>query len=252
MTPQVSRRTVSLRIVSLEPRLAGAVFGVLVGLCGPQTALAFSGSTDFDRAPVVPGDGRSGGGGGRHFTGAPGDGYPCAVCHLGSNRISWNLNGLPEQYTPGETYEVELTWMSSASDAQIGIQLEIADDVGTGAGELALMEAMDDEICENTRRAASIVPLEDRQIVAVDACSGPRAVRISWTAPATERATLYFGMVSRGEPFGDPSGDLTTNQRLPMVAAGAPPTSIDASVDCHAGGAPAAWPFLLILLGRRR
>ena len=81
---------------------------ILCALAGP--AAAFSDPALFS-APV-----REGGGGGRQFTGAPGDGHSCSVCHTGGETPIVDLSGLPQRYVPGTRYQVTLRWDDTHGD----------------------------------------------------------------------------------------------------------------------------------------
>ena len=79
-------------------------------------AHAFSSSSRF-AAPVSGLEtGAWGGGGGRWFTGSPGDGYACAVCH-GDREGPFTVEGIPEVFEPGMEYVFEIAWPEDENGA---------------------------------------------------------------------------------------------------------------------------------------
>src|SRR5688572_24571239 len=64
-----------------------------------------------------------GGGGGRFFTASYFDGYGCNVCHSGGSAPKLQVNGLPTNYQPGVTYDVEVSWDQPASRVALHLEL---------------------------------------------------------------------------------------------------------------------------------
>jgi hypothetical protein len=164
----------------------------------------------------------SGGGGGRFFSGAPADGYTCAVCHRGGGSFAPTVGGLaPDGYRPGETYTLSIEFPSAIRN--VGAILEIADGTGRGAGSLELvpdgeLEAADE--CRIGGNAMERVPAPDRLVARAEVC-GARRARVRWTAPATPVASLrLFASLVAADDSGDPSGDATAQIAQPLRALG--------------------------------
>jgi hypothetical protein len=74
-------------------------------------------------------DAVNGGGGGRLFTGAPGDGYDCSVCHRGGAPLALTVEGIPsEGWEPGRTYVLAIPFPEGARN--VGAVIEVADERG--------------------------------------------------------------------------------------------------------------------------
>lgn len=206
---------------------------VLIVLLLPASALAYSNPADFDRAVTI------GGGGGRHFTGAPGDGYRCAVCHVSAGEASLDIEGLPDEFIPGESYEIYVSW----EGPRTGIAFELALREGGAAGTVELIEP---GICVDMTEGARAQTIGDRTVVVVDAC-GAQTLGLRWTAPDAPQAWLYYGLVE-GDVSGDPLGDRTFSDVVPLRADGAPTPSVEVGAACAAGGARSGWALFLPLL----
>jgi hypothetical protein len=79
----------------------------------------------------------AGGGGGRWFTGSPADGYGCAVCHIGPAAQGVVVQGLPERYQPGVTYDIYIAWPTTERIAGL---VELTDAQGHGAGTVGITD----------------------------------------------------------------------------------------------------------------
>ena len=203
----------------------------------PASALAYSNPADFDRQVQI------GGGGGRHFTGAPGDGYRCSVCHVDAGEASLEIEGLPDEFVPGNTYEIFVSW----EGPRTGIAFELALREGGAAGTVELIEP---GICVDMTEGARVQTIGDRAVVVVDAC-GAQTLGLRWTAPDAREAWLYYGLVE-GDVSGDPRGDRTFSDVVPLRADGAPTPSVEVGATCAAGGPGGAWLAGLLILGWRR
>lgn len=229
--------------------------GVALALAEPGVAHAYLDGTRF-AAPAL-----EGGAGGRYFTGAPEDGYSCAVCHRGGGSAPLALEGVPALWDPGTTYELTLALPDSVRTA--GANLEIADDAGRGQGTLEVIpdaELGDAERCRDGRPATTPVLIEGRLIARVEPC-GARRARVRWTAPPMPRTDVrFFASAVTGNDSADPSGDGTSAFVVPFRARGAPdPSGAMLSQRCsidHATrrrpGTPLALLALAALLARRR
>jgi hypothetical protein len=161
---------------------------VLVAQLTAAPAQAFSSEVSFGLPPDQAG------GGGRYFTGSPGDGYTCAVCHAGGDKPHVQVRGLPlDGYRPNTAYEITLDWADTLND--IALTLEVTDGTGIGAGTLHTppeSELSELERCEGTPLGAGIVmPLLNRTVIAMPACKA-RQLRFLWTAPPMDRGALRF------------------------------------------------------------
>jgi len=219
---------------------------------GVPTAQAYVSASRFDDPAV------DGGGGGRHFTGSPSDGYTCAVCHTGGERPEVGVIGLPSDgYVPGTTYDLEVTLPTAAVSA---MALELTDAMGRRAGAVALPpEPALDERCEGgageVAGHAMTLP-DDRQIIAMDAC-GASALRATWSAPPESVGPVWFtAIVVMGDASADPTGDGVRELSVLMPIRGGSAEAAQVGSACSAGGAPGAhwgaWTLLILLLLRRR
>ena len=150
-----------------------------------------------------------GGGGGRFFTGSPGDGYTCAVCHDGNPEGGPPpIVGVPDGvYTPGQQYALELQLDPGAD--KVAAVFEITDIEGNGAGLLQVVGADALTPCigadEPPVRVAS-APRE-RSVAVADACDVP-AINLTWTAPAGDAPSVWLNaVVVTGNGSADVAGD---------------------------------------------
>jgi hypothetical protein len=168
----------------------------------PSAAHAFSDALLFAEAS------ETGGGGGRFFTGSQLDGYTCAVCHSGGAEPSVQVRGLPEQFTPGERYEVEVVWPDPK--VPLALNLELLDPAGSNM-KVALPAAEDigpEGRCDGKSDgdvAAYLVKQEGRRIVGVSDC-GASSLRFRFTAPESSHVWLSAAVV-QGDGSESPDGD---------------------------------------------
>lgn len=236
------------------------LLAILVACCAlaaPSPVRAYLDGARFE-APAL-----EGGGGGRFFSGAPADGYGCAVCHSGGTAPVISVAGLPaEGWSPGVTYDLTVAFPEGTRSG--GAVVEIADGSGSGVGTLeaipdAELEAADR--CRTGTGATSIVPLADRALARTEVCGAARA-RVRWTAPTSPVTGLrVFASMVVANDSGDPTGDGATTTATPLRARGAP--ELEAG---HLGQRcsiargdppgdrflPAAWLIVVLALARRR
>lgn len=230
-------------------RRAVLYVGCLVSCClTPRAVHAFSEPLLYSEDPM------SGGGGGRFFTGSPLDAYSCAVCHQGAEPPTVRLTGFPTSFVPGKAYDISLTWTHPA--APHALNLEIVDEEGRAAGELALpapesLTADDrctfteDELLKDTP-ASYLVASETRRIVGVRAC-GARSLRFVFTAPRTSKVALTAAVV-RADESEDVSGDGVLELRQIAYRSGEPVPSAGCAVGTS-NRAVGPWSVVWALLG---
>lgn len=165
-----------------------------------------------------------GGAGGRFFTGAPGDGYGCVVCHGGGGTAAVTIEGLPEGgWAPGERYDLSVVFPEGSRSA--GAVLEIADENGDPVGDLDLVpdaELEDADRCRDDTAAVVLAPLSGRAVARAEVC-GARRLRARWTAPAAPATGVrLFASAVLGDDSGDPTGDPAITLTRPLRARGAP------------------------------
>ena len=190
--------------------------------CPLSTARAFSDPFSFNLTPIVAG------GGGRYFTGAPGDGYTCKSCHSGGPSPRASVLGLPlSGYRPGSRYEISVRWPAELT--KISLAVELTDEDGKAAGSVRLPpedEVQPDELCEPVEELVVAAQLNDltagRQIIHVPDC-GAKSVRFLWTAPESDVGPVWFAgsmVLSDGEsdPFHDGVTDFGRVIDSPAVA----------------------------------
>ncbi len=194
-----------------------------------------------------------GGAGGRLFTGAPRDGYGCAVCHAGGATPDVRLEGLPEDgWDPGQTYELSLVFPMGARST--GAVLEVADARGDGVGELVLVpdaELEDADRCRDMGAAVTLAPITGRLVARADVCGASRA-RVRWTAPAApvSDVRLFFSAVV-ADDSGDPSGDAAITDARTLRARGAPDLEggrLGQRCSASVGESPVPWGVMLFLV----
>jgi hypothetical protein len=198
----------------------------------------------------------SGGSGGRTFSGAPADGYTCAVCHQGGGTFDPDVLGVPDDgYRPGETYELSIALPSTARN--VGAILEVADEEGRGVGTLAPVPDADLEpadACRTGEPAVVRVAAPGRQLARLEVC-GARRARVRWTAPASPVASVrLFASLVVSDDSGDPSGDTTAHIAQPLRGLGGAEleggrlSASCAAAPTRAGGGAAAAALALVLL----
>ncbi len=208
----------------------------------PTTARAYLDAARFT-APVL-----EGGAGGRFFTGAPDDGYGCAVCHDGG-AAEVVVEGLPEGgFEPGADYDLALIFPDDARSA--GAVIEVADERGEAVGALALVpesELEDGDRCRDDTPAVALVPAEDRLVARAEVC-GARRARVRWTAPDEPVSGVrLFASAVLGDDSGDPTGDPTVTLVRPLRARSAPPLEAGRlGARCSAAAARTEAPALLL------
>jgi MYXO-CTERM domain-containing protein len=187
------------------------LFVCLCALLCTSEARAFSDPFSFSITPIVAG------GGGRFFTGAPGDGYTCKSCHSGGTSPKVNVLGLPVSgYKPGTRYEISIRWPEPFT--KVSLALELTDAQGKAAGSLRvppLEETQEDEFCEPASEQVPAATLNDltegKQVINMPDC-GAKSLRFLWTAPATDVGQVWFAgsmVLSDGES--DPYHDGVTD-----------------------------------------
>lgn len=226
---------------------------MVMGLA-PARAHAYIDATRFE-APAV-----EGGAGGRFFTGAPGDGYGCSVCHRGAAPPSLTIAGIPgEGWDPGAIYELTIALPEGVRSSAAAI--EIADELGNGVGALAVIpeaELTDADRCRDGTTATAPVSIPGRLVARAQVC-GAEQVRVRWTAPPSARTGLrvHAAMVA-GNDSGDPSGDGASVVAMALQARGAPEVEgARLSARCSIGRArdrslPAALVLALLVITARR
>jgi len=194
------------------PRLAIAC---LVWLGGVSSAFAYSTPALYTSDPW-----RTGGAGGRSFTGSPADGYTCNACHLGETRQRALRGGPVGGYEPGATYDLEIAWPGE----QVGLTVEATDLQGIALGRLVsppldLLE--EDELCLGGAPAAEVLELVDgRTPLGVSECGATR-LRLQWTAPTEPvEGSIFLSMVL-ADGDGTPAGDATSVIEVPLTPRGA-------------------------------
>ncbi|MBX3275730.1 MAG: hypothetical protein KF729_36050 [Sandaracinaceae bacterium] len=240
----------------LAPLLALAVLA-------PSPALAFSEFEAFGRPifppPPEPPDEPDppGGGGGRYFTGAPADGFTCAVCHFGGaapRGVELTIQPDPtvDGYRPRTEYRIEL---ALPLDGLSAANVEVADFSGRAAGTLAAVpvgsQTAADRCVVGDAIASHEIEHEGRRIVGLDACGAIR-LRTTWVAPETATGPVWLnvGTVWTNEANNEPTGDHTTVFARVIPPFGGTSSAGRVEGGCRAapgsGGAPLA---LLIACG---
>jgi hypothetical protein len=242
--------------VSARRTGVGFAIAAVAALCLPSQSRAFSDPSTFDQSAVAAG------GGERHFTGSPADGYSCQVCHDGGREPSLRVTGLPlSGYEPGASYEIVVAF--GAAD-KIATALEFTDERGRVAGSLRLPEEPEiqpKEYCEPATDkilAASLTELASgRQIIHVPDC-GARQVRFLWTAPRAAQHTIWFsGAAVQSDGEADAYHDGVTEYGRVLSASGTASNWTAAACSAAPGGASGAltlttWSVALLAFGRRR
>lgn len=219
------------------------------GVLPAAPAQAFSDPAAFSLSPVVAG------GGGRFFTGSPGDGYTCKSCHSGGPSPKANVLGLPlSGYRPGSRYEISIRW--PADQTKISLAVELTDEQGRAAGSVLLPpddEVLPEELCEPAEDGVIAAQLNDqmlgRQVINVPDC-GSKSVRFLWTAPTSDIGPVWFAgsmVQSDGEtdPFHDGVTDFGRIIDSPAVVSRTEGSCAVTAVPAQGRG---AWPALLAAL----
>jgi hypothetical protein len=215
------------------------VFALVVLVLQPSAARAYSSFADYALSI------EEGGGGGKFFTGTPGDGYTCDVCHSGAASRSLDVVGLPESgYVPGQSYEIGFRWAGAGEPVpHVALMAELTDMLGTTAGTLALVPyaqwTAEEKCAEDAFPAADVcragaAPGCCRDLDPTrDACSfpderslfwmlecGARAARMSWTAPLQPVDVWFSASMVSSNAGNDALGDGVTLLRRRLVPQG--------------------------------
>ena len=248
----------------MELKYAALVLASAQLLVFEGRALAFADPFRFNDAAA------HGGGGGRWFTGSPAEGYGCDVCHEGPRSTQVIVQGVPEVYQPGLTYELYVSWPPTM--LHVTAMVELTDQLGRGAGTSVVSEAVTspDEVCQPVEQGVPAALLltgpelgldQARQLVAMQDCGG-NTLHWSWTAPASDIGPVVFsgGLV---EPDQQKNADGDRGVRLfrtiGSLSQAAPEMQLVGSCAIGSIGASGmSWHAcavgcaLLLLLGRRR
>ncbi|MEZ4404005.1 MAG: MYXO-CTERM sorting domain-containing protein [Kofleriaceae bacterium] len=231
----------------------GVVVGVsgvaaLVGAIAP--ARAFSEQARFAEPAV------DGGGGGRYFTGAPGDGLACSVCHRGGVAPTATVDGLPVGgFTPGQRYNVTVTWPNDGRPYALALELSDAAGAQPGVTLPALADqpaAMRCAAPASGTSAAWTADVGPRRVVGVTNC-GAHQLTFAFTAPASDKLFFGLGLVATdGSETAEGDGVVEVRQRLAQDGpVGAGGCAIGGGGD-GAGAATGLLVGLGALVGRRR
>ena len=239
----------------IPPRLAGTavafVCAVAFTLSMANEAHAYSNFNDYVRAIEM------GGGGGRLFSGTPGDSYGCDVCHRGAEGAELRVIGLPtEGYVPGQAYEIAFQWPLAATD--VALMAEVTDLAGGPAGAISLLPIpawQPGEFCEDgVNPAADVCRAGDVDAscciyhmgMSPDACAfpGERSVlwvqdcrsdfaRMVWTAPSVPMDVWFSTEMVTSDLQFDAVGDGATSLRMRLQPIGASSDVTSAVGDCR-------------------
>ena len=195
-----------------------AILVAALSLAAPPAAHAYLDGRTFEDEAV------NGGGGGRLFSGAPADGYDCAVCHQGGGPLEARVEGLPtDGWEPGRTYLLAVPFPEGARN--VGAVIEVANERGEGAGTLDALpvaELTAADLCRGDAPAAHGVEVGGRTVARADVC-GAQRLAVRWTAPATPVTSLrVFASVVAADDSGDPTGDSTGRIAVSLRARGEP------------------------------
>jgi hypothetical protein len=156
-----------------------------------------------------------GGGGGRYFTGGPGDGFTCSVCHTKGTPAHLNISGLPEgNYLPGQQYTIMIEWAQELT--HVALNAEVTNESGVTLGELTFLKpeeiAAEDQCVGVAFPAALPMPVADgRTVVLAGECGATRA-RFHWTAPTGSASAAWFsGSLVVSDEDGSVAGDSVTD-----------------------------------------
>jgi hypothetical protein len=226
----------------------------------PARALAFSDPVTFES------DVAEGGGGGRFFTGSPGDGYTCKVCHGGAPSPDIQISGLPlDGYKPGTAYEITIDWADELDNVALALELEDAS--GKAAGHLRLPPQ--DELLEPERcvpvgagiPAGQLVDADERTVLEVSNC-GAQRIRFLWVAPPLDQGAVWFsGSFVHADGMSDVAGDGVTNFKSVLASPSQSSEDVHAlragcnttrTASHHGGSLVAGWLMITGLRVRRR
>ena len=140
------------------------------------------------------------------YTGAPGDNGNCTACHagnVGTGTGSVAVTGIPNAYTPGQTYPLTVT-VQQTGRQKFGFQLTVIDASNNRAGTLAPLtgETQLNPVSGQGNRQY----IEHTQQGSNGSTS--RSWQIQWTAPATDMgAVRFFVAGNAANNDGQSSGD---------------------------------------------
>jgi hypothetical protein len=139
-------------------------------------------------------------------TGAPGDNGNCTACHVGnvgSGPGSVAVTGIPNAYTPGQTYLLTVT-VQQGGRQKFGFQLTAIDASNNRAG--ALVALTGETQLNPVQGQGDRQYIEHTQQGTIG--SGTRSWQIQWTAPATDiGAVRFFVAGNAANNDGQSSGD---------------------------------------------
>ncbi|HKP57738.1 MAG TPA: hypothetical protein VJV78_13495 [Polyangiales bacterium] len=244
------------------PLIRSALLACALALVFQGRAHAFADLFRFNDAAA------QGGGGGRWFTGSPAEGYSCDVCHDGPRSAQVVVQGVPEIYQPGATYEMYVSW--PATSLHVTAMVELTDQLGRGAGtsvvpEMAINPA---ETCQPIEQGVPAAVLlagtglglaDERQLVGMQDCGGNQ-LHWSWTAPATDIGPVVFsGGLVEPDQQKNAEGDRGVRLFRTIGSASQAAPEMQLSGSCAigrrsrgAGPSMLAIAWLLLLRSRRR
>ncbi len=240
MTRNSCRRPVSL---SLARGPARFLLLALMFLFASTPALchAFSGIQMFAEPVSL------GGGGGRYFTASYFDGYGCNVCHGGGVAPQVQVNGLPVNYQPGVTYDIEVSWDKPAS--LTALNLELVDRAGRVPGQVVLPDPMTvDARGRCGGRPDGKVPafqqqVGTRKVLGVEVCTGLQSLRFRFT-PSDVPELAFSASFVRSNSKGDVLMDGVATVRKVIRRVGEPARTGDCAL--AAGRASSPRPLLAL------
>jgi hypothetical protein len=244
---RISQRYLSARAPA-HRSLAGALvravpLAIAFLVASPALCHAWS-LPEFFAKPVS-----EGGGGGRFFTASYFDGYGCSVCHSGGSAPQLQVNGLPANYQPGVTYDIEVTWDKPAS--LVALHLEMVGRDGRVPGQVVLPDPMTvDARGRCGGRPEGRVPafqqeLGARKVLGVDVCTGLQSLRFRFT-PADVPEFAFSASSVRSNGQADVLGDGVTTMRKVLRRVGEPARTGDCAL--ASGTASSRWPLLVLAL----
>jgi hypothetical protein len=131
----------------------------------------------------------------------------CVLCHLGAEPNapggSLAIEGLPERYTPGQSYRL-IVRLRRADLAAAGFQLSARTAAGAQAGALAPV----DSTTEIQRHAASGIQYAGHtRPGSRPAAPGAAEWRVTWTAPASAVPVTFHAAANAADDDASPLGD---------------------------------------------
>lgn len=170
-----------------------------IAAAGGVLALAAAGSADYHGQSFPDGapPGTTGG------FGEP----TCALCHLGAELNdrggSLAIEGLPEQYAPGQAYRL-IVRLRRADLAAAGFQLSARTAAGAQAGTLA---AADSATEVRTNVASGIQYAGHTRAGSRPAARGAGEWVVTWTAPASAGPVTVHAAANAADDDASPLGD---------------------------------------------